>query len=251
MTSHRDLDQLYQLPLADFTKARDELAKQSVSDGAAIRRLQKPNVPAWAVNQLYWRERGAYDALIAAAERVRRAQVNALAGKGSDVTKAEADHVAARRAALDRIRAILKQAGEKATAATMRAIQETLDALPGAEPPWPADSPAEANGFRRTRLSAQGANSRATASCSPAVPCRREAGPRHGRGRRHGTTEGDRRGVQTGGTCSRTRSSTAETSGKRISRCSFALPKPSNTRPRRKSPRHVPTSRRWSETAIA
>jgi hypothetical protein len=143
----RDLDHLYQLPLAEFTKARDELAKRSETNRAAIRQLRKPNVPAWAVNQLFWRERAAYDALIGAAERVRRAQVSALGGKSADIAKAESDHAAARRAALDRIRTILEHAGEKATPATLRAISETLDALPAADPPGRLARPLKPMGF--------------------------------------------------------------------------------------------------------
>jgi hypothetical protein len=142
-----DLDHLYQLPLAEFTKARDELAKQSESNRGAIRRLQKPNVPAWAVNQLYWRSRREYDALIGAAERARRAQVATLGGKSADVAKAEADHAAAKRAALDRIRTMLKEAGESATPATFRAIAETLDALPTADPPGRLTRPLKPMGF--------------------------------------------------------------------------------------------------------
>jgi hypothetical protein len=131
----REIDHLYELPLSEFTKARDELAKRAGSDPAAIRRLQKPNVAAWAVNQLYWHDRRTYDALIAAAERVRRAQVNALGGKQVDVAQAERDHAEARRSALDRIRGVLKEAGEPASAATLRAVGETLEALPTSASP--------------------------------------------------------------------------------------------------------------------
>ena len=56
MASRRDdpaLDRLFQLPLDEFTAARNTLAKASGADGAAIRQLSKPPVAAWAVNQLY------------------------------------------------------------------------------------------------------------------------------------------------------------------------------------------------------
>jgi hypothetical protein len=143
----REIDRLYQLPLTDFTRARDDLAKGSESDRAAIRRLQKPNLAAWAVNQLFWQDRGLYAALISAAERVRRAQVNALGGKPTDVPKTEAEHAAAKRSAQDRIQTILGDAGENATAATLRAISETLDALPSVEPPGRLTRPLRPMGF--------------------------------------------------------------------------------------------------------
>jgi hypothetical protein len=141
------LARLYQLPLAEFTKARDDWAKQDPSRRADIRKLQKPNVPAWAVNQLYWRERGAYEALVAAAERLRKAQMASLTGKAADVPAAEAAHAGARKSAVDRVRKILEGTGEKAAPATMTAIIETLDALPAAEPPGSLVRPLKPAGF--------------------------------------------------------------------------------------------------------
>jgi hypothetical protein len=129
----RGIDHLYQVPLSEFTKARGELAKSSGANAADIRRLQKPNLPAWAVNQLYWRERAAYDALVTAAERRRAAQLASLSGKLSDIARADAEHAAAKRDALARIRKILQTAGETASAATLQALNETLDALPSGD----------------------------------------------------------------------------------------------------------------------
>jgi chromosome segregation ATPase len=48
------LDALYELPLGGFTAARNALAKE-LGD-PEIRKLAKPSVPAWAVNQLVRRE---------------------------------------------------------------------------------------------------------------------------------------------------------------------------------------------------
>jgi hypothetical protein len=64
--SAAEIDRLYQLPLGEFTPARNALAKELGKTDARIKNLQKPNVPAWAVNQLYWRERPLYDRLIKA-----------------------------------------------------------------------------------------------------------------------------------------------------------------------------------------
>ena len=142
-----DIDRLYQLPLSEFTKARDELAKSHDEHRADIRRLQKPSVPAWAVNQLYWHDRGTYDALIAAADKLRTAQMASLGGKSADVPKAEGAHAQARRTAVDRIRTLLEARGEKASPAVQTAIQETLDALPADDPPGRLVRPLKPAGF--------------------------------------------------------------------------------------------------------
>ena len=141
------LDRLYQLPLSEFTNARDELAKQDASRRAEIRRLPKPNVAAWAVNQLYWRERGAYEALVVSSERLRKAHMASLTGKTADVPAAEAAHANARRSAADRVRKMLEEAGDAGSPATMTAIGETLDALPTADPAGRLVRPLKPAGF--------------------------------------------------------------------------------------------------------
>ena len=57
-----DIDQLYQLPLEEFTSARNTLARTAGADAAEVRKLAKPPLAAWAVNQLYWKRREVYDA---------------------------------------------------------------------------------------------------------------------------------------------------------------------------------------------
>jgi hypothetical protein len=52
-----ELDELYALPLEGFTSARNALAKRLADAGdkegaAAVKKLPKPNVAAWALNQL-------------------------------------------------------------------------------------------------------------------------------------------------------------------------------------------------------
>jgi hypothetical protein len=143
----KDIDRLYQLPLAEFTAARDELAKHTEGDRAAVKRLQKPNVPAWAVNQLYWRERDAYDALVRAAQALRASQAMALKGKASDVARLEAAHESALRTAADRIRKLLAGSGETASPATMTAVRETLQALPAPGDPGRLTRPLKPLGF--------------------------------------------------------------------------------------------------------
>src|SRR5215467_583167 len=59
-----EIDRLYQLPLDEFTAARNVLAKQAGGEAGRVRALGKPSVPAWIVNQLYWRDRKVWDALV-------------------------------------------------------------------------------------------------------------------------------------------------------------------------------------------
>ena len=57
------IDALFQLPLDEFTAARNALAKEAGKDAPALKQLTKPPVAAWAVNQLYWERRDDYEAL--------------------------------------------------------------------------------------------------------------------------------------------------------------------------------------------
>jgi hypothetical protein len=92
-------------------------------------------VPAWAVNQLYWRERRLYDQLIRALERVRAAHAQVLGGKRLDLATLEARHGAAVKAAADAVRTLLLRSGDAATPSTMQAVVDTLQALPGGGAP--------------------------------------------------------------------------------------------------------------------
>jgi len=78
-----ELDALYALPPADFTAARNDLArrlKQAGQDDAStrVKTLRKPTTPLWAVNQLTRGNPKGVEALIAASERLRTAQEEAL-----------------------------------------------------------------------------------------------------------------------------------------------------------------------------
>jgi|SRR5579862_2432123 len=129
MSIDQEIDRLYQLPLSEFIAARNALAKRAGGDAARVKALEKPNAAAWAVNQLYWRDRPIYDAVIKAARRARTAHAHSLTGKKADVPLAEAAQAAAVRHALDRAEAILRQAGDAVTGATLAAVRQTLNAL--------------------------------------------------------------------------------------------------------------------------
>ena len=95
-----DLDGLYQVPLSDFTAARNELAKRLGREGVSVKALPKPNLAAWTVNQLYWQRRPLYDAVVAASGRRRDAHARILSGRDGDVAGAEAAHRDAMKAAM-------------------------------------------------------------------------------------------------------------------------------------------------------
>lgn len=129
------IDQLYQLPLDEFTAARNALAKEAGPKAAEIKQLEKPNSAAWAINQLFWSQRKLYDQVIDAAASRREAYRKILAGQNAEAEKIDADHRAAIRQAGRAAREILEKAGNKPTDVVMRAIAETLDALPSAAVP--------------------------------------------------------------------------------------------------------------------
>jgi hypothetical protein len=147
MAAAPSIDTLFQVPLADFTATRNALAKGAGADGAAIRAIEKPSSAAWAVNQVYWRERRLYDKLVRAAERVRAGHGARLKGKRVDLAPVELAHRAALRDAEAAARAALIGAGDAATAATMKGVQDTLQALPVEGPPGRLTRPPAPVGF--------------------------------------------------------------------------------------------------------
>jgi hypothetical protein len=177
------IDRLYQLPLGDFTAARNALAKEAKRPD--IRDVEKPNIAAWAVNQLYWHHRADYDRLVKAAERLRGEHRKLLAGKASDIREPEKLHRDAIRAASDRIRAVLEQAGHPASDQTMTAVQETLEALPAAEHVGRLTRPLKPLGFEALAGMSISPSTRPALRVVPrASPRDDEAKPRDARGER-------------------------------------------------------------------
>jgi hypothetical protein len=99
------------------------------------------------VNQLFWRERPIYDELIEAAQRLRAAYRDQLAGQSPDVRGAEATHKAAVKRATQTARRLVEGDGSKASDAVMDAVRETLDILPSADPPGRLTKPLKRTGF--------------------------------------------------------------------------------------------------------
>jgi len=130
----RDLDAVFELPLADFTASRNALAKrlkQSKRDDESERVLAmaKPPVSAWTVNQLYRQHRKQFDQLIEAGERLSRAHRAQLAGKAGDIPGATAARREALSALLQSADKLLTASGHNASPDTLRRIQTTLETL--------------------------------------------------------------------------------------------------------------------------
>lgn len=130
-----EIDRLFQLPLADFTAARNALAKDAGAEGKTIKTLTKPPVAAWAVNQLYWKDRDRYDTLVDTAVQMRKAHKSVMEGKNADLRVAGKMHEEALEAALKATVALMKANGQPVTEATRHTILNTLRALPSQEAP--------------------------------------------------------------------------------------------------------------------
>ena len=79
------LDRLYSLDPGEFVAARDALARELRQAGrrelaAEVRRLRRPTLAAWAVDQLAHRQPERLDELLAAGDRLRQVQEEVLAG---------------------------------------------------------------------------------------------------------------------------------------------------------------------------
>jgi hypothetical protein len=145
--SDSPIDRLYQLPLSEFVTARNALAKESGADAAEVRSLQKPSLPAWAVNQLYWQRRDVYDDLIARAQDLRATHDATLSGKRPDLRGASRAHEDAVDAALKATLGLLAGDGQPVTEATRQAVATTLRGLPADEPPGRLTRQLQPRGF--------------------------------------------------------------------------------------------------------
>lgn len=82
-------DELYGLPLADFTSARDAVARHHQAEkplAAAIKGLRKATLAAWVVNLLVRRDPEQVDQVIAVGAALREAQDNLDAAQLRDLT---------------------------------------------------------------------------------------------------------------------------------------------------------------------
>lgn len=134
MIPDHELDRLYGLPLAEFTRARDGLARELRKGGEReaadeVKALAKPSLAAWAVNQLARKEPMQMRALTTAGERLRKAQAELLEGGGPDELQAalqrQRDVVGA---LVESAQRILEAAGQAATESTLERVRRSLTA---------------------------------------------------------------------------------------------------------------------------
>jgi hypothetical protein len=125
------IDELYKLPLDEFTKARNALAKTlSGADKKSVASLVKPSVPMWVVNQLYWQDPPTYNALVDASEKLRAAHRAALAGRKVDTRTPDELHRTTVEKAFAKATAIAQKKGTTITPTVRDAVRRTLSALP-------------------------------------------------------------------------------------------------------------------------
>jgi hypothetical protein len=121
----RESQQLYALPLSEFTAARNARAKalkpKDPELAAAVAALPKPSVAAGALNELVHEDPSEIRALVQSGKRLRQAQEAAVAGKkGADLNDAIAEH----RGALDRVQRDLRR--RKLSGPTLEKATQTL-----------------------------------------------------------------------------------------------------------------------------
>lgn len=126
------LDELYGLPVDEFTSARDRLAAELLDQGdrdaaARVKKFRKPTLSAWAVNQLVRRHPSEVQELLSVGDEVRAAQRAALSGGGAEGIR----EITGRRRRvvdrlLDRAGELLAQAGHATGRATLDKVGETL-----------------------------------------------------------------------------------------------------------------------------
>jgi hypothetical protein len=136
-----EADRLFELPLDEFTAARNELARRLKRDGDAeaaeqVGALAKPSVAAWAVNQLARREPEAVRSLLNLASRLRNAQERSLKGEraADELRAAQAEERDVIRTLTQRAGDILREADRPASGTTLERVSSLLRAAAVAEP---------------------------------------------------------------------------------------------------------------------
>lgn len=125
---------LYVLPLDQFTRARDALAKELATEGhtqeaQAIKKLKRPVLPAWIVNRLAQGQPEHLDQFLSSAHALELAHRRAMSGLAADQLK---DANRAFQQSLDvlmkDVNASLSELGRDATGDLIRQVEETLRA---------------------------------------------------------------------------------------------------------------------------
>lgn len=126
------LDRLYGLPLGEFTQARDQLAAELRESGdrdaaARVKKLRRPSVAAWAVNQLVRHHRSEVQELLSVGDDVRTGQRAALSGGGAEGIR---EITTRRRRVVDRLldgaEDLLTKGGQAASRSTLDKVGDSL-----------------------------------------------------------------------------------------------------------------------------
>jgi hypothetical protein len=165
-TLEASIDNLYRESLDTFVAARTALAKTLTgADAQRVRKLTKPTVVPWAVNQVYWRDRRAWDQLVKAGDQLRKAQIAALEGKKADVRAATEAH---RQAVADAVQKAERIAAADDVHPAADALMRTFEAISlrpdAAEQPGRLTKPLQPSGFEAL------AGIKVVAKASPPVP---------------------------------------------------------------------------------
>jgi hypothetical protein len=125
MATTEELSDLLSVPLADFTRARNELARSLLDQGRKdeadeVKKLKKPSISAWATNQLARKKPDQVRQLI---ETQRRLQEGVDAKLMRDVSTARRKIVAS---LLASAREILTETGSPASSSTLAKVEQTL-----------------------------------------------------------------------------------------------------------------------------
>lgn len=120
-------DELYALPLSDFTPARDAKAKELKGTDLAkpVKALKKPSVAAWVVNLLVRREAEQVEQVIAVGEALREAQAGMSADELRALTRQRRQLTAA---VTSQARSLAREEGLKVTEAVADQVEATLTA---------------------------------------------------------------------------------------------------------------------------
>jgi hypothetical protein len=142
------IDDLYRAGLGEFIAARTALAKTlSGADAQRVRKLPKPTVVPWAVNQVLARS-PCRDRVIKAGEQLRKAQVAALEGRKADVRAAGDAH---RQGITDAVQSAVRIAAAEGLHPAADALMRTFEALSlqagTGEPPGRLTKPLQPPGF--------------------------------------------------------------------------------------------------------
>lgn len=121
-------DELYGLPLADFTPARDALVKEHKADkqlAAAVKGLKKASVAAWVVNLLVRRDPEQVEQVLEVGAALRAAQADLAADQLRELTRQRRQLTAA---VTTSARRLARAEGLKVTESVAEQVEATLTA---------------------------------------------------------------------------------------------------------------------------